>query len=85
MSAVSFSNEGYFAHDDIVTLLESVAGEVAVVPVHSRRYVGAQIGIHNPLGQKVGRVSHLTNQEYLFVAGAGANDIVRDATPARES
>jgi adenine-specific DNA-methyltransferase len=31
--------------------------------------VGAQIGIHNPAGVKVGEVSHLRNTEYLFVAG----------------
>ncbi len=77
---VSFSNEGYFAHDDLVTLLESVFGEVEAVPVDFRRYVGAQIGIHNAQGEKVGRVSHLTNREYLFVAGPDAGRIVQDAT-----
>ncbi|MFI5231863.1 MAG: DNA adenine methylase [Gemmatimonadales bacterium] len=77
---VSFSNEGYFAHDDLVTLLESTCGEVEAVPVDFRRYVGAQIGIHNPHGEKVGRVSHLTNREYLFVAGPDAGRIVQDAT-----
>ena len=32
-----------------------------------KRYVGAQIGIHNPHGEKVGEVSHLRNREFLFV------------------
>jgi adenine-specific DNA-methyltransferase len=77
---VSFSNEGYFAHDDLVSLLESTFGEVEAVPVDFRRYVGAQIGIHNPKGEKVGTVSHLTNREYLFVAGSDAGRIVTDAT-----
>ncbi len=77
---VSFSNEGYFAHDDLVALLESRFGEVEAVPVDFRRYVGAQIGIHNSRGEKVGRVSHLTNQEFLFVAGPDAGRIVADAT-----
>ena len=77
---VSFNNEGYFARDDIADLLESVAGEVAVVPVRFKRYVGAQIGIHNPQGKKVGRVSHLTNREFLFVAGEKATAIVESAT-----
>ena len=77
---VSFSNEGYFAHDDLVALLESRFGEVEAVPVDFRRYVGAQIGIHNSKGEKVGRVSHLTNQEFLFVAGPDAGRIVTDAT-----
>lgn len=76
---VSFNDEGYFACDDIVALLEGSHGEVAVMPVKFRRYVGAQIGIHNPGGVKVGRVSHLTNHEYLFVAGAGAAAIVEAA------
>jgi adenine-specific DNA-methyltransferase len=79
---VSFSNEGYFAHDDLVALLESAFGEVATVPVDFRRYVGAQIGIHNPQGEKVGRVSHLTNREFLFVAGPDAACVVQDATLA---
>jgi adenine-specific DNA-methyltransferase len=77
---VSFSNEGYFAHDDLVALLQSTFGEVEAVPVDFRRYVGAQIGIHNPSGEKVGKVSHLTNREYLFVAGADAGRIVAEAT-----
>ena len=42
-----------------------------VVPLSfdSKRYVGAQIGIHNPSGEKVGKVSHLRNLEYVVVAG----------------
>ena len=32
-----------------------------------KRYVGAQIGIYNPEGTKVGKVTHLRNLEYLFV------------------
>jgi adenine-specific DNA-methyltransferase len=31
--------------------------------------VGAQIGIHNPQGERVGTVSHVRNQEYVAVAG----------------
>ena len=33
------------------------------------RYVGARIGIHDPLGRRVGTVSHLSNTEHLFVCG----------------
>ncbi|MGA2931505.1 MAG: hypothetical protein ABSE98_05370, partial [Acidimicrobiales bacterium] len=36
------------------------------------RYVGARIGIFNPSGRKVGRVSHLSNQELLVIAGEAA-------------
>jgi adenine-specific DNA-methyltransferase len=76
---VSFSDEGFFAHDEIVALLESVRGDVAAMPVDFKRYVGAQIGIHNPRGERVGTVSHLRNREFLFVAGEGARSIVDDA------
>jgi len=64
----SFSDEGFLAADDVKDLLSS-RGHVAVVEVSFKRYVGAQIGIHNQLGEKVGEVSHLHNTERLFVAG----------------
>ena len=35
----------------------------------SKRYVGAQIGIHGPTGAKVGEVGRLRNVEYLLLAG----------------
>jgi adenine-specific DNA-methyltransferase len=63
---VSFNNEGHVDRDEMVELL-SKRGHVGVVAVDFKRYVGAQIGIHNPSGEKVGRVSHLRNKEYLFV------------------
>ena len=65
---VSFSNEGFINEADLVRLLES-KGYVGHVEVDSKRYVGAQIGIFNPAGRKVGRVSHLRNTEHLFLAG----------------
>jgi adenine-specific DNA-methyltransferase len=63
---VSFNNEGYVDREEMVALLSS-RGHVGVVAVDFKRYVGAQIGIHNLNGEKVGRVSHLRNKEYLFV------------------
>ena len=48
----------------------------------SKRYVGAQIGIHGPTGEKVGEVKRLRNVEYLFVAGE--RDRVRLQPPRRE-
>jgi adenine-specific DNA-methyltransferase len=44
-------------------------GEVGVLAFDSARYVGARIGIHNPAGERVGRVGRLRNVEYLVVAG----------------
>jgi adenine-specific DNA-methyltransferase len=70
--AVSASNEGWVTLDDLVAMCE-VRGHVEVLGFDSRRYVGAQIGIHNPSGEKVGRVSHTRNVEYIVVAGERAS------------
>jgi adenine-specific DNA-methyltransferase len=43
--------------------------EVATLAFDSARYVGARIGIFDPSGRKVGRVSHLSNRELLVIAG----------------
>ncbi len=64
---VSFSNEGHFDRADIEAMLGE-RGEVAVMAHDFKRYVGAQIGIHNPRGERVGAVSHLRNTEYIYVA-----------------
>lgn len=65
---LSYNNESWVPLDELVDMC-SVHGQVAVLPFDSKRYVGAQIGIYNRSGQKVGRVSHLRNLEYLVVAG----------------
>lgn len=46
--------------------------EVATLAFDSTRYVGARIGIFDPSGRKVGKVSHLSNQELLVIAGRPA-------------
>jgi adenine-specific DNA-methyltransferase len=71
---VSASNEGWVGLPDLVEMAEC-RGRVEVLAFDSRRYVGALIGIHNPKGEKVGRVSHTRNTEYLVVAGHG--DLIR--------
>ena len=63
---VSFNNEGYIDREDMEALL-STRGRVTVLSHDYKRYVGAQIGIYNPSGEKVGEVSHLRNLEYLYV------------------
>ncbi len=73
---VSFNDEGFFSRRQIVHLLRAARGEVATIPVPHRRYIGARIGIYNPRGEKVGRVSHVTNHEFLFLAGPRARTIV---------
>jgi adenine-specific DNA-methyltransferase len=67
---VSFSNEGYLAREEMEGLLGGLwggAGRVTTIEAEYKRYVGAQIGIYNPRGEKIGRVSHLRNKEYVYV------------------
>jgi adenine-specific DNA-methyltransferase len=76
---VSFSNEGYLTRGEMEAMLSSLwdgSGMVTTTENDFKRYVGAQIGIYNPQGRKVGTVSHLRNTEYLYVVTA------RDRTSA---
>lgn len=68
---VSFSNEGYLDRAELTRMLAR-RGEVMVLEHDFKRYVGAQIGVFNPQGERVGKVSHLRNTEYIFVAGSAA-------------
>jgi adenine-specific DNA-methyltransferase len=68
---VSFNNEGYLSRDEIESMLAGLwggCGTVTTIENDFKRYVGAQIGIHNPDGRKVGSVSHLRNKEFVYVA-----------------
>ena len=65
---VSFSNEGFITREEMEALLGE-RGKVRVIEADFKRYVGAQIGIFNPAGEKVGTVGHLRNREYLYVVG----------------
>jgi adenine-specific DNA-methyltransferase len=56
--------------------------ELATLAFDSARYVGARIGIFDPSGRKVGRVSHLSNQELIVIAGESA--LVRHVVEAAE-
>jgi adenine-specific DNA-methyltransferase len=63
---LSFSNEGFHTEADLLEIARE-KGYVTVLRRPYKRYVGAQIGIYNPKGEKVGKVSHLKNEELLFV------------------
>ncbi len=63
---VSFSDEGFISRERAEQIL-STRGSVHTFERPYRRYIGAQIGIHNPAGEKVGAVTHLRNTEYVFV------------------
>ena len=65
---VSVSNEGFHDAGELEARLAEV-GHVGRIDVDAKRYVGAQIGIYSPSGQKVGQVSHLRNREHLLLVG----------------
>ena len=69
---VSYNDEAWLTVDELEAAC-ATHGDVAVMSFDSRRYVGAQIGIHDPSGNKVGEVSRLRNVEYLVVAGPKAD------------
>lgn len=68
---VSFSDEGFLSRAEMEAMLGELWGGRAAVSVVERdykRYVGAQIGIYNPRGEKVGTVGRLRNTEFVYVA-----------------
>jgi adenine-specific DNA-methyltransferase len=65
---ISGSDEGWVDREDLADMA-SGRGAVEVLAFDSKRYIGAQIGIHNPAGKKVGQVGRTRNIEYLVVAG----------------
>jgi adenine-specific DNA-methyltransferase len=76
---VSYNDEAWLSLEDLVNICRS-RGEVAVLAFDSKRYIGAQIGIHNPSGVKVGSVSHLRNTEIMVLSGP--RDLVDAAAAA---
>jgi adenine-specific DNA-methyltransferase len=82
---VSYNDESWVELDDLVDMCRG-RGTVEVLGYDSKRYVGAQIGIHNRRGERVGAVSHLRNTEYLVVSGAAeAVERARVAASAENS
>jgi adenine-specific DNA-methyltransferase len=78
---LSYNDESWITAEQMEEMLRDAGHEeVEVFAFDSKRYVGAQIGIHSPAGKKVGKVSHLRNTEYVFVAGEA--EVVRDVAAA---
>ena len=65
---LSYNNESWLSFDELHDVC-AARGHVEVLAFDSARYVGARIGIHDPSGRKVGRISHLRNTEYMVLAG----------------
>ncbi len=67
---ISFNNEGFLSREEMEAMLQELyegKGIVRTIERDFKRYVGAQIGIHDLQGKKVGSVSHLRNKEYLYI------------------
>ena len=85
---LSYNNESWLALNELEEMCSVGRREVATLAFDSARYVGARIGIFDPSGRKVGRVSHLSNQELLVIAGKPAlvrrvvEAVGSDAVPA---
>lgn len=78
---VSYNDESWISADEMMASLAAAGHEqVRLLAFDSKRYVGAQIGVYNPAGRKVGTVSHLRNTEWMFVAGPA--DLVERAARA---
>ena len=71
LMVVSHNDESWISREELVDMCRH-RGSVEVLAFDSKRYVGAQIGIHDPSGTRVGTVSHLRNTELLVLSGASA-------------
>lgn len=70
---VSYNDESWITAEQMTAALLAAGHEqVQMLAFDRKRYVGAQIGIFNPAGEKVGKVSRLRNVEYIFIAGPAA-------------
>jgi adenine-specific DNA-methyltransferase len=68
---VSYNDESWVTLHELVEMCGD-RGEVVALAFDSKRYVGAQIGIHDPAGRRVGEVGRTRNLEYVVVAGPPA-------------
>ena len=86
---LSYNDESWLDPDELDAMCAQAGPRrdgpraVATLGFDSARYVGARIGIFDPSGRKVGRVSHLSNRELLVIAGAA--DLVRHVVDAVRS
>jgi adenine-specific DNA-methyltransferase len=65
---LSYNNESWLTKDDLIAMCEP-RGAVELIEVDFKRYVGAQIGIFNQAGKKVGEPQHQRNLEYVVLVG----------------
>ena len=64
---LSYSNEGFLSPSVLRELLVSRSEHVTVFEFEHGRYIGSQIGIYNPSGQKVGSAGATRNKEFMYL------------------
>jgi adenine-specific DNA-methyltransferase len=69
---VSYNDEAWLSAGEIAGHLGMLRERCEVLTFDAKRYVGAQIGIFNRAGERVGEVGRLRNREFVFVAGPAA-------------
>ncbi len=65
---LSYNDEAWITKSELLEICRQ-KGEVALIEVDSKRYIGSQIGIYNKAGELVGSPGKKRNTEYLLVAG----------------
>ena len=65
---LSYNNESWLSREELFSLVEP-KGKVQILDFDFKRYVGAQIGVYNKLGKKVGEPGHARNIEHIVLAG----------------
>lgn len=67
---LSYSDESWISADDMIQYFDAAGFEsVVLLSFDYQRYIGARIGIYSPEGQKVGKINHTQDHEYMFVGG----------------
>ncbi len=65
---LSYNDEAWITKAELIDICRQ-RGEVALIEVDSKRYIGSQIGIYNKAGELVGSPGKKRNTEYLLIAG----------------
>mgnify|MGYP000331916142 FL=1 len=65
---LSYNDEAWITKAELIEICRQ-RGEVALIEVDSKRYIGSQIGIYNKAGELVGSPGKKRNTEYLLIAG----------------
>jgi len=65
---LSYNNESWLDRDQLIEMCRS-KGEVRVIDVSFRRYIGGQIGVFNQQGVRVGQPGAKRNTEHVVIAG----------------